>query len=307
MIGLKESPFGGGETRRFRFGLGTLFALTFVWALFFAILAMFGMGWAVVDAVGAAWLSGLVICRRKWLEWTACMVVLGLIVYWVCPGFRSPRERYGHRASCKSRLCELSLALQNYNDVYGCLPPAYIADESGKPMHSWRVLLLPYLELTPLYEEYNFDEPWDGPNNRKLHISMPGAYCCPSDNPDGNFTSYVAVVGPNTTLRADKSLDMWDVEAASDDPAATVVISETVNSGIHWMEPRDLHVTQMATSINPPAGQGISSNHPGGARVLCADGFVRLLSAEDVSPKQLQSMLTVGDGKVVDIEQLDID
>ena len=35
-------------------------------------------------------------------------------------------------------------------------------------MHSWRVLLLPYLDRSDLYKAYDFTEPWDGPNNRKL-------------------------------------------------------------------------------------------------------------------------------------------
>jgi prepilin-type processing-associated H-X9-DG protein len=50
------------------------------------------------------------------------------------------------------------------------------------------------------------------------------------------------------------------------------------NSGIHWMEPRDLHVLQMAPTINAKSGQGLSSAHNGGAHVLLADGAVRFLS-----------------------------
>ena len=38
------------------------------------------------------------------------------------------------------------LALHNYHQANGCFPPAYIADKNGKPMHSWRVLILPYME-----------------------------------------------------------------------------------------------------------------------------------------------------------------
>jgi translation elongation factor EF-Tu-like GTPase len=60
------------------------------------------------------------------------------------------------------------LAVANYHETYGCFPPAYVADRDGKPMHSWRVLILPFLEQQELYHAYNFAEPWDGPNNRKL-------------------------------------------------------------------------------------------------------------------------------------------
>jgi Protein of unknown function (DUF1559) len=60
------------------------------------------------------------------------------------------------------------LAVANYHETYGCFPPAYVADRDGKPIHSWRVLILPFLEQQELYRAYNFDEPWNGPNNRKL-------------------------------------------------------------------------------------------------------------------------------------------
>ena len=53
------------------------------------------------------------------------------------------------------------------------VPPAYFADESGKPLHSWRVLILPFLDEGALYKQYDFSEPWDGPNNSRLLARMP--------------------------------------------------------------------------------------------------------------------------------------
>ena len=47
----------------------------------------------------------------------------------------------------------------------GAFPAAYVADENGRPMHSWRVALLPFLEQSDLYSQYNFNEPWDSPEN----------------------------------------------------------------------------------------------------------------------------------------------
>ena len=75
--------------------------------------------------------------------------------------------------TCKNNLKQIALALHNYHQANGCFPPAYIADKNGRPMHSWRVLILPYLELDHLYKQYNFNEPWDGPNNKKLLAARP--------------------------------------------------------------------------------------------------------------------------------------
>ena len=72
-----------------------------------------------------------------------------------------------------NNLKQIAMALQCYHQANGCFPPAYIADKTGKPMHSWRVLILPYLDRDDLYKAYNFTEPWDGPNNKKLATSRP--------------------------------------------------------------------------------------------------------------------------------------
>ena len=62
--------------------------------------------------------------------------------------------------------------MQTYRDTYKVFPPAFIADADGKPMHSWRVLLLPYLEQQVFYMRYRFDEPWDSPHNRSLPMNF---------------------------------------------------------------------------------------------------------------------------------------
>ena len=60
------------------------------------------------------------------------------------------------------------MAVANYHDFCGAFPPAVVRDEQGQPIHSWRVLLLPYPDQMQLYEEYDFQEPWKGPPIRQL-------------------------------------------------------------------------------------------------------------------------------------------
>ena len=69
----------------------------------------------------------------------------------------------------------------------------------GRPWHSWRILILPYIEAEGLFEEYGFSEPWDGPNNRQLAGRMPRLYAFHGDERPGNTTTnYLAVIGPET-------------------------------------------------------------------------------------------------------------
>jgi hypothetical protein len=80
------------------------------------------------------------------------------------------------------------LAVANYVEEHGHYPPAFLADENGKPMHSWRVLILPYIEERELYKQYKSDEPWDGPSNRKLASRMPRMFALHGEEQPGNET-----------------------------------------------------------------------------------------------------------------------
>jgi hypothetical protein len=107
--------------------------------------------------------------------------------------------------------------MHNFHDTHKQFPPAAIFGPDGKPWHSWRVLLLPYLEQIALYDQYRFDEPWDGPNNKKLLAAMPPVYRDPLYGEDqGHFPHYAVVTGPETmAVRGTVSLDGAPVEGAT--------------------------------------------------------------------------------------------
>ena len=84
------------------------------------------------------------------------------------------------RTRCANNLKIIGLAMQDYHDVYGCFPPAYTTDKNGRPMHSWRVVLLPFLCREDLYEQYDFNEPWDSPKNIEVFRHMPDVFRCPA-------------------------------------------------------------------------------------------------------------------------------
>ncbi|MFH1269123.1 MAG: DUF1559 domain-containing protein [Planctomycetota bacterium] len=105
--------------------------------------------------------------------------------------------RAATRTQCSNNLRQIGIAMLNYHDTYGSYPPAYIPDEKGQPKHSWRVLLLPFLEQQTLYDQYDFDRPWDSPENAALGNLMPEAYRCPSDTLSAfSETSFAMIVGP---------------------------------------------------------------------------------------------------------------
>lgn len=215
------------------------------------------------------------------------------------------------RAACLNNLKQIGLGLQNYYSAHGHFPPAYVADADGKPMHSWRVLILPYMEWESLYDVYDLDEPWDGPNNSKLAGSMPDEYCCPgSENSqyELGMTNYVAVLGPRTVWPKGETVKMDDIPNGTSN---TIMLVEIADSDFHWMEPRDLSFEDAVRRINPKSGRGISSPHVRNngyffhdtpiVNVAFADGSVRSLPA-GMSPKTLEALLTVDGGETIDTD-----
>jgi type II secretory pathway pseudopilin PulG len=232
--------------------------------------------------------------RKSGLTLTEAVVttaVVLLLIALLLPAVQQVRG--GRRYSCTNNLHAIGIALHNYHDMHGCFPPAYIADADGRPMHSWRVLILPLLDEQDLYARYDFNEPWNGPHNALLAAEFPTLqiYRCPEDV--GTGTSYASVVGRHTCWPESKPCRIRDI---TDGTSNTLLVVEVHDSGIHWMEPRDLHVTQVAPTINPGGGQGISSPHEGGAYVLRAEGSVPFFS-DKMPAEDLRLWLERDDGE----------
>jgi hypothetical protein len=135
---------------------------------------------------------------------------------------------------------QINLAILNYESANGHLPPAYVADEAGKPMHSWRVLLLPYMEQQKLYDQYRFDEPWDGPDNRKLADQLKVSLFSQADP---SKATYKLVTGTDTvfsTTETASKVRTSELFLNSSQPPITVV--EDQLHPVCWMQPDDLSI-----------------------------------------------------------------
>ncbi len=228
------------------------------------------------------------------------LVCGGVLVALLLPAVQAAREA-ARRITCNNNLKQIGLAMHNYEMKYKCLPPAYIPDKNGKPMHSWRVLILPFMEEEGLYRQYRFSEPWNSPHNRALAAQMPRVYACPSEGPASSLeTSYAMIVGPHTISDGPTARSL---AAFRDGLSNTIMVAEAANAHINWMEPRDLDAKKMQFRIggngNPNASRNeISSPHFNGANVLFCDGSVLFLRSS-TDPKQVEAMTTIDGGETV--------
>ena len=167
-------------------------------------------------------------------------------------------NRASRCSRCAAHLAIIGMALQVYHDVHGLFPPAVTLDGAGKPMHSWRVLLLPYLGRSDLYSRYRLDEPWNSKSNHALSSLMPEVYSGPADTTASEgTTSYVAVAGPHAAWRADKAVRKSDI---TDGVSETILLVEVSESGVDWLEPRDLTSDEAAGGCRCGGGRfGIRS------------------------------------------------
>jgi len=193
--------------------------------------------------LGAGWIALIVAVAVI----PVILVCGGILVALLLPAVQAAREA-ARRVACTNNMKQIGLAMYSYEQKYGCFPPAFIPDKDGKPLHSWRVLVLPYLGQQALYAQYRFDEPWDGPHNRTLASQMPSVYACPTDMPPGgSVTSYAMLVGPHAISTGPKGRSSSEIK---DGLSNTIMVAEAADAGINWMEPRDLNTESMRFQIN---------------------------------------------------------
>ena len=235
----------------------------------------------------------------------ACVAgaAIGYACFILDGGSGVPREA-AQRMACANNLKVISLALHNYHDAYGSFPPAYLADSAGRPAHSWRILLLPFLDEMALYERYDFDEPWNGPNNRKLLQQMPDVYACPNASEAGaadGCTSYLAATGAGTAWPAS---DARSINEILDGTSGTILVIEHLGDPPYWLEPRDVDLHSVLTALtasDPPltghfTHESYLYDASRGRYVAFADGSVHFLE-HDPNEVSYPSLFSVADGK----------
>jgi type II secretory pathway pseudopilin PulG len=81
-------------------------------------------------------------------------------------------RKEARRCAAAGGLSRMRLALRNYQNQHGHLPPLCLYDENGEPTQSWRALILPHIEFDAL-DHLDVSEPWDSEGNRKVIAGVP--------------------------------------------------------------------------------------------------------------------------------------
>jgi type II secretory pathway pseudopilin PulG len=230
---------------------------------------------------------------RRLVELLSVIAVIGILLAMLLPNVRGAREP-ARRMQCSNNLKQIGLALHNYHDEYGAFPPAYTVDEDGTPLHSWRTLILPYLEQKSLYEKLDLSKPWDDPANEEAYETPIDAYHCPSAILPPTHTTYLAVVAPNGCFSPTGSRRFSEI--TDENGLTLMVVDVDAKRHVHWMSPKDIGEGWI---VNLRTVEGLS--HPGGMQAVRVDGSVRFVSSE-ASPAALRALVSI-DGDDDDIAQ----
>lgn len=206
------------------------------------------------------------------------VATIGILVAVFLPTRRRSRHA-ARRMQCSNNLKQIGLALHNYQSVFGTFPPAFTKAADETPMHSWRVLLLPYLEQQALYDQIDLNQPWDAPVHQVLHASCPSVYRCPEAPLPEGHTTYQAILdseawGQKHEASTHGGDDRMNVRENA------LVLETTKSQSILWMNPNDRewleHQRTLSTKIKDQVHAGFVTH------VVLVDGTVHSVADDEL-------------------------
>jgi beta-lactamase regulating signal transducer with metallopeptidase domain len=199
-----------------------------------------------------------------------------------------PGRPVGNAARTRNNLKQLMLAMHNYHDTHGHFPPAVVMGPDGKTLHSWRIELLPFLDASDLFRQYEQNQPWDSETNKKVLGKMPEVFRSPYDDPKSTNSGYYGFVGVGTIFEGPDGVKIRDI---LDGTSTTIAIVESKRN-IPWTKPEDIPFDP--DKPLPDLGGFVE----GGFNCALADGAARSMETARVK-EELKWLIMRNDGHVI--------
>lgn len=202
------------------------------------------------------------------------------------------RQASVEREVGKNNLKQIGLAMHAYHDSSGALPGDLVGRD-GKPLLSWRVALLPYVEQDNLYRQFRLDEPWDSAHNIQLARVTPRVYVVPGREKEAaqGLTFYQGFAGPGTLFDPALGNRRPRLAGIADGTSNTIFVVEA-GDAVPWTKPADLPFVP-----NGPLPK-LGGHRSGDFYALMGDGSVRTM--RDKSPEHVvKALATYAGGEVV--------
>jgi len=197
--------------------------------------------------------------------------ITALLIALILPSIRWAPQA-ADRTRCANNLRNVTLALIGYANKHKTFPPAYTVDANGNRLHSWRTLILPYLDQQALYESIDLSKPWNDPANAKAYGTERDVFTCPAAKLSKGLTTYLGNAAIDGCFTGDRPRPISEI---TDSPDQTVLVVEvSTTQAVHWMAPQDADES-ILLNFRP----GDKSAHIGVVNAGFVDGTVHALSA----------------------------
>ena len=204
-----------------------------------------------------------------------------------------------------SNLKKIAEALNAYAADNGKYPPAVVTDNAGKPLHSWRVLILPYLKEEKLFNDIDLTVGWDDPANAQMLQQMPAVYRHPNSAKYGlyNQSGYYLVTGQGTLFPSTGPLGPDDI---IDDPTQTILVIEAKPRlmSASWAEPGEVDFTTLKGVIGGNPDTEVGGMLDEGVAMVTTDERGHFLDGS-TDPLVLRSLITPRGGERLPDDTLD--
>ena len=196
------------------------------------------------------------------------------------------------RSRSQNNLKQIALAMHNFHSTYSSFPPTGSYADDGKPLLSWRVHLLPWLDNDDLYKKFKLDEPWDSAHNKALLKEMPEVFASPRAETEPGMTVYQVPFGPGLPFEGQAGKPLSEFR----DGTTQTILAVEAAEAVPWTKPADWS-PDVSENANP--FPGLFAAPDGSALVGMADGSVHTYRAADLKPATLRKLLTPQGGEVV--------
>jgi len=213
------------------------------------------------------------LVRNAWIRSLIGAAVLAVLVLRMgnnraaCQEAGGPPTRFHEddkQKASRRQLADIGKAIQKYEKANGRFPPRATFDKSGKPLLSWRVLILPYLGQEELFKQLKLDEAWDSPHNKALIARMPAVFRNPNDSATSNQTNYLAPVGQGTIFEGTEGLKRAKLAHAAQ--FTVLLVEANRDAEVDWTKPQDLPY------VREKPGRGLWRYRTDGFLATMADG-----------------------------------
>ena len=203
------------------------------------------------------------------------------------------------KSETSDSLRQILLACLNFEAAYMKFPAAGTKDADGKPLLSWRVHILPFLDQSNLRDQFHLDEPWDSEHNKTLIEKMPKIYCHPDMKATDGKTVFLGIAGEDgmlgtPQLKTSGEVGFADITDGSSNTALAVAVE--ASSAVIWSKPDDLNADDGEKVVEA------TDENEDGTTVGLVDGSVRVF--EDLDGDTWELLMKISDGQVIDIDAL---